>query len=201
MKQKIAYFITGTDTGVGKTLVSIGLCLHFKASYWKPIQTGLPGDTEFVKQFLPKNQIYPNDYELKKPLSPNQASEKEQIKIDLKEISAPQCPFLIVEGIGGVYVPLNDKNHLMDIMKRLAFPLIVVARSGLGTLNHTLLTIEALKRRRLKIAGIILSGSINYENKRDIEKWTSLPVLLEIPPLKKITKKRLITTFKNLKRL
>ena len=201
MKQKKAYFITGTDTGVGKTLVSAGLCLHFKSSYWKPIQTGRPRDTDFIKQFLPKSQIYPSCYELKKPLSPNQAGEKENIQINLKNISAPQSPFLIVEGLGGVYVPLNNKNHLMDLMKHLAFPLIVVARSGLGTLNHTLLTIEALKKRNLKIAGIILSGHKNYKNKRDIEKWTLTPVLLEIPPLKKITKKSLISAFKNLKKL
>ena len=199
MIKKKGFFVTGTDTGVGKTLVSLGLCLHFNASYWKPVQTGQPSDSDFIKQFLPKGEVHPSVYELKEPLSPNQASEKENITIDLKRISIPQSPFLIVEGIGGVYVPLNNKDCLMDIIKLIGLPLIVVARSGLGTLNHSLLTLEALKRRNFKIAGVILSGPQNDKNKRDIERWSNTPVLLEIPPLSKITKEELKEVFLGLK--
>lgn len=195
MKIKKGFFVTGTDTGVGKTLVSLSLCFHFKASYWKPIQTGQPRDNDFIKQFLPDDRIHPSAYALKEPLSPNQAAERENIKIDLKKISVPQSPFLIVEGIGGVYVPLNDKDNVMDFMQLVNLPLIVVARSGLGTLNHSLLTLEALKNRNFKIAGVVLSGPKNDANKRDIEKWSNIPVLLEIPPLSKITKKHLLDLY------
>ena len=197
--KKKGFFVTGTDTGVGKTLASLGLCLHFNASYWKPVQTGQPTDSDFIKQFLPNSKIHPSVYNLKEPLSPNQASEKENITIDLKRISIPQSPFLIVEGIGGVYVPLNHKDSLMDLIKLIGLPLIVVARSGLGTLNHSLLTLEALKQRKFKIAGVILSGPKHDTNKRDIEKWSDTPVLLEIPPLSKITKEKLKEVFLGLK--
>lgn len=199
MKKRKGFLVTGTDTGVGKTLASLGLCLHYKASYWKPIQTGQPSDTDFIRQFLPSSKIHPSSYALKEPLSPNQAGEKENVKIDLKKISIPQSPFLITEGIGGIYVPLNDKDSVMDLMKLINLPVIVVAKSGLGTLNHSLLTLEALKRKHFKIAGMILSGPKNYANKRDIEKWSNIPVLLEIPLLSKITKKNLLNVYKNLK--
>ena len=201
MHTRKGFFVTGTDTGVGKTLVSLGLCLHFKADYWKPIQTGKPSDTSFIKQFLPKDKIYPSVYELQEPLSPNQASEKEKIKIDLKKISIPQSHFLIAEGIGGIHVPLNDKENLMDLMKFLCLPLIVVARSSLGTLNHTLLTLEVLKNRGFQLAGVIISGPTNNKNKRDIEKWGKVPILLEIPLLSKITKQNLLEIYKNFKNI
>ena len=193
------FFVTGTGTGVGKTLISLGLCLYFKASYWKPIQTGQPSDTSFIKQFLPTDRIYPSAYALKEPLSPNQAGEKENIKIDLSRISIPQSPFLIVEGIGGIYVPLNEKETVMDLIQLISLPLIVVAHSGLGTLNHSLLTLSKLKDKNFKIAGVILSGPKNKANKRDIEKWTETPVLLEIPLLSAITAEKLRNIFSDLK--
>ena len=199
MEKRKGFFVTGTDTGVGKTLVSLGLCLHFKASYWKPIQTGKPRDIDFIKKFLPRDQIHPSAYELKEPLSPNQAGKKEGISIDLEKIVLPHSSFLIVEGLGGVHVPLNEDNNLMDLMKQIDFPLILVARSGLGTLNHSFLTIEVLKRRNLKLSGLILSGPRQSENKRDIESKSGLPVLLEIPPLPCVKKEELIKLFSNLK--
>ena len=199
MIKKKGFFVTGTDTEIGKTLASLGLCLHFKASYWKPIQTGQPSDTSFISQFLSADRIHPSVYSLKEPLSPNQAAEKENVTIDLKQISIPQSSFLIVEGIGGIFVPLNEKDNLMDLMKLINLPLIVVARSGLGTLNHTLLTLEVLKKRHFEIAGVILSGPKHQENKRDIEKWGNVPVVLEIPPLSQITKKHLMDLFLDLK--
>lgn len=184
---------------MGKTLASLGLCLHFKADYWKPIQTGRPGDSDFIQRFLPKDRVYKSSYSFKAPLSPNQAGEGENKLIDLKKISIPKSSFLIVEGIGGVYVPLNEKENLMDLMRWIDWPLVVVGRSGLGTLNHSLLTLEALKNRGFKIAGVILSGPKNYKNKRDIEKWSSIPVVLEIPFLPKITKQALKALSDNLK--
>lgn len=199
MVAREGFFVTGTDTGVGKTVVSLGLCLHFQASYWKPIQTGEPSDTDFIKSFLSSRQIYPSTYSLKAPLSPNQAAEKENVNISLNKILIPAAPFLIVEGIGGVYVPLNDEDHLMKLMEFINRPLIVVARSGLGTLNHSLLTLAALKKKALKIAGVILVGPKHELNKRDIEKWSHIPVVLEVPLLPKITKSTLLDLFKQLK--
>ncbi|MCY4321537.1 MAG: dethiobiotin synthase, partial [Bdellovibrionaceae bacterium] len=157
MKQK-KVFITGTDTEIGKTVVSLGLCLLWKASYWKPVQTGEASDTDFIKKFLPENKIYPSSYQFKLPLSPNQASFKENKQIDLKKINPPKKSCLVVEGIGGVYVPLNKKQSVLDLIKLINFPTIVVARSGLGTLNHTLMTLSILKEKKIKVLGVILSG-------------------------------------------
>ena len=193
------FFVTGTDTEVGKTLVSLGLCLHFKASYWKPVQTGQPGDSDFLKKFLPEEKIHPSSYVFQKALSPNQAGEIEGVEIDLKTISLPQSSFLIIEGIGGVYVPLNEKENVMDLIKLIGFPVIVVARSGLGTLNHSLLTLEALKKRNIAIVGVVLSGTKNEANKKDIEQWGQVPVLLEVPLLSEVTKTKLLNICQHLK--
>ena len=198
MKQK-AVFITGTDTEVGKTIVSLGLCLHWKADYWKPIQTGQPTDTDFIKEFLPKHKVHSSSYQFKPAISPNQASFQEKKKIDLKKIRPPKSSCLVVEGIGGVHVPLNNKQTVLDLIQLLNYPVIVTARSGLGTLNHTLLTLTALKQRKIKILGVILSGSPHSNNKKDIEKWSKIPVILELPLLTSITKKTLLNHFKNLK--
>ena len=133
MRDQKGFFIAGTGTGVGKTLVSLGLCLHLKASYWKPIQTGRPGDLDFVRPFLAKDKTHPSVYEFKAPLSPNQASEMEGASsIDLKKIQPPKSPFLIVEGIGGLYVPLNTEETVLDLIRLLNLPVILVAESGLG---------------------------------------------------------------------
>ena len=198
MKEK-KVFITGTDTEVGKTVVSLGLCLHWKADYWKPVQTGQPTDTDFIKKFLPHHKAHPNTYQFKAPLSPNQASFKENKKINLTKIHPPKSSCLVVEGIGGVYVPLNNKQTVLDLIQRINYPVILVARSGLGTLNHTLLTLTALKQRKIKILGVVLSGPPHSDNKKDIEKWGKAPVILELPILKKITKTNLLNHFKKLR--
>ncbi len=195
---KKGFFVTGTGTGVGKTLVSLGLCLHFKADYWKPVQTGQPSDVSFIQKFLPKSQIHRSSESFKAPLSPNQSAEEEGRKIDLKNIIVPKSSFLIVEGIGGVYVPLNKKENLMDLMQKISLPLIVVAHSGIGTLNHSLLTLSVLQKRQLEVAGVILSGPKNKKNKRDIEHYGQVPVILEVPPLPQITKAKLKALFSRL---
>ena len=193
------FFVTGTDTGVGKTLVSLGLCLSSKGDYWKPIQTGTPTDTDYVKQFLPIEKIHKSAFHFKEPLSPNQSAELENQSIDLDQVHCPSSSFLIAEGIGGVSVPLNRTQTVLDLIKKLKFPAIVVARSTLGTLNHTLLTLEVLKKYHIPIEGIILSGSPHPKNKADIESLGGVPVILELDTLKQITKENLIRAFKNLK--
>ena len=183
-------FITGTGTGVGKTLVSIGLCLKLKAGYWKPVQTGEPTDEDYVRSFLPSDKICPGSIRLKAPLSPNQAARLEEKNLRVVDIKWPDSEdFLVVEGIGGVFVPLNKKETLLDLITHLQLPVIVTALSGLGTLNHTLLTLEALRKRQISVLGLILSGPSHPENKRDLEHWGQAPVLLELKPLPLLPKR------------
>lgn len=194
-------FITGTDTDVGKTIVSVGLCLAWSAHYWKPIQAGyfdnistsdkniLPGtDNEIMSRFIPKEHIYPSTYTLKNPLSPNQAAYKEGIKIEIEKINCPDCSFpIVIEGAGGSLVPVNDKEDMTDIMKKMDCPVIIVARSTLGTLNHTLLTLTVLRAKKIPILGVIMVGPPHPDNKKDIEKKGNIPILLELPILKNLS--------------
>ena len=192
------YFVTGTDTGVGKTLVCAGLCLKLGASYWKPFQTGEDKDYNFIKKYLPESQVHASLYDLPLPLSPNQAAEQAGLQIDLENLQKPRCKNLIIEGVGGCLVPLNKKQLLIDFMQVLACPILLVASSELGTLNHTLLSVEALKSRGLNLVGILLSGPLSPKNKRDIEYYTQVPVLLEIPPLPSLEASLLKSCFSKL---
>lgn len=193
-------FVTGTGTGVGKTLISIGLCLKLKAGYWKPVQSGEPGDEEYVRSFLPQEKVHPCAIRLKFPLSPNQAARKEGRPVHLSQIKWPRSKdFLVVEGIGGVLVPFNDSESVLDLIRHLKLPVIVVASSGLGTLNHSLLTLKILKQNRISVLGLVLSGPLHPDNKRDLEVLGRVPVLLELPPLSSITKENLLKAFDSFK--
>ena len=193
------FFVTGTDTGVGKTLVSLGLCLKSNGDYWKPIQTGTPTDTDYIRQFLPQEKIHKSSFQFKEPLSPNQSANLEKKSIDLNQVKYPTSSFLITEGIGGVLVPLNKKQTVLNLIKQSNLPTIVVARSGLGTLNHTLLTLEVLKKHDIPIKGLVLSGLLHPQNKKDLEFWGGVPVILELTHLKEITKSNLMKIFQNIK--
>ncbi len=195
-------FVTGTDTDVGKTVVCAGLCLRFKASYFKPIQCGtVPHtDSEFVARFIPSSRICPSSYVLKAPLSPNQAALREGVCIQKKNISLPLVSgSLVIEGAGGSFVPLNQKGETVaDLIQWLKVPALVVARSTLGTLNHTFLTLSFLRSKKIKVLGLVLLGPSRPENKKDIEKWGRIPVLLELPFIKKLSQKALLSHFKSL---
>ena len=191
--------MTGTGTEVGKTLVSAGLCLHFKADYWKPVQTGSPTDTDFIKHFLPEGKIHKSAFHFKAPLSPNQSAEMENTRCELSRIKTPKSHALVVEGCGGVLVPLNKKHTLLDLMEKLKFPIIVTAKSGLGTLNHTLLTLSVLRQRNLPVLGLILSGPPHPKNKRDLEFFGKVPVLLQLDVLSPLNKETLKSAFKKIK--
>lgn len=199
MKRKQGFFVTGTGTEVGKTLASIGLCLRFQAPYWKPVQSGHPADSDFVKGFLPPGRVRTPAFSFKKAIAPHQAAKEANIRMNTKEINIPPDPFLIVEGAGGVLVPLNETQNMIDLIQHIALPVIVVAQSGLGTLNHSFLTLESLRTKKANIAGVILSGPLHAQNKRDIEQRGKVPILLEIPPLVEITAKNLSCLFKNFK--
>jgi dethiobiotin synthase len=186
-------FVTGTDTGVGKTLVCAALMVTFdSAYYWKPVQTGSEEgtDTEWIRNItgLPAERFIPEAYCLKKPLSPHAAAVLEGVTIDPSSIIPPSVDGrLIVEGAGGVMVPLNDHHFMLDLMKQFGFPVLVVARSTLGTINHTLLTLMALRHAGLEVTGVVMNGPLNESNKKAIEHFGKVPVLAQVEPLEKIT--------------
>ena len=193
-------FITGTDTDIGKTLTSTMICLATKRYYWKPIQTGASQqtDTQTLKQFINKDKVIPESYIFKEPLSPHQAAFNQDVTIDTSSITIPSQysdQELIIEGAGGLLVPINDHFYMIDLIKQISCPVIIVARSTLGTLNHTLLSIEALRIRNIPLLGIVLIGPFNKPNKTALEYYGKTRVLWEIPILTNITSKSLINIY------
>ena len=181
-------FITGTDTNIGKTIVSSWLCTHSGFDYYKPIQTGgdLDRDCLQVHQ-LSGVKIHAESYLLQDPVSPHLAASKEDVEIDLEKIILPKVDNLIIEGAGGVLVPLNDKALMIDLIKWLNIPVIVVARTSLGTINHTLLTLEALRMREIPILGVILKGDHDADNARAIAYYGKVKILASVPHFDDLT--------------
>ena len=162
-------FITGIGTDVGKTVASAIVVEALQADYWKPIQAGDLdfSDTHKVKSLICHTersrsaQFYPNAYALNTPASPHYAAQLDGIVIDLKKITEPKTDnHLVIEGAGGILVPLNDSDCIIDLIQK-DYKVIVVSRHYLGSINHTLLTIEALKNRKISVAGVIFSGDEN----------------------------------------
>ena len=158
-------FITGISTDVGKTITSAIIVEAVEADYWKPIQAGDldNSDSHKVKSYVSnsKSQFFPNSYALNTPASPHLAAEIDGITIDLKQINEPETEnHLVIEGAGGIFVPLNENETIVDLIQT-DYKVIVVSRHYLGSINHTLLTIEAIENRGFKVAGIIFSGSEN----------------------------------------
>ncbi|MDI6050429.1 dethiobiotin synthase [Flavobacterium sp. XS2P24] len=158
-------FITGIGTDVGKTITSAIITEALQADYWKPIQAGdlENSDSHKIKCFLSneKTVIHPNSYALNTPASPHLAAELDGIVIDLKKIIEPKREnHLVVEGAGGVFVPLNSNDCIIDLIQS-DYKVIVVSRHYLGSINHTLLTIEALQNRKIAVVGIVFSGDEN----------------------------------------
>ncbi|MFT8432281.1 dethiobiotin synthase [Acetobacter orientalis] len=181
-------FVTGTDTGVGKTFVSACLVKAWNALYWKPLQSGLAeeeGDTATVAHLAgcAPTDITPPVGAFQAPLSPEAAAQAEgqcinvqQLKLPSKEPMRP----LVVEGAGGLMVPVAEQVMMIDLVVAWGLPVVLVARSGLGTLNHTLLSVEALKQRGVALMGVILNGPRNPGNKQAIEHKGGVRILAEI---------------------
>ncbi len=183
-------FVTGTGTDVGKTLVAAWLALNWGADYWKPVQTGgvETTDSQSLAHLAPRVRVHPSGVVLKAPLSPHEAARRENVRIDLSALPPPLTDRpLVVEGAGGVLVPLNDTALMIDLIERLALPVVVVARTSLGTINHTLLTLEALRRRRLPILGVVLNGQLNPATRDAIAHYGAVKILAEIQPLIAVT--------------
>lgn len=181
-------FVTGTDTGVGKTLASAVLAHAWQADYWKPLQTGLAdeaGDTDTVARLagLPPERTHAPGAALQAPLSPWAAAALEHTAIDMHTLHLPatQAP-LVVEGAGGLLVPINEHDLMLDLIARFGLPVVLVARSTLGTINHTLLSLQALAARRIPVLGVILNGPPSPGNRRAIEHFGQVRVLAEFPP-------------------
>lgn len=158
-------FITGISTDVGKTITSAIVVEALEADYWKPVQAGDldNSDSHKIKSKISnlKSKIFENSYQLNTPASPHLAAEIDGIKIDLKKIQEPKTDnHLVIEGAGGIFVPLNEEDSIIDLIQP-DYKVIVVSRHYLGSINHTLLTIEAIRNRGLEVAGIIFSGSEN----------------------------------------
>lgn len=186
-------FVTGTDTGVGKTLACATLVRAWQSAYWKPLQTGTDDgddDTARVAELaqLPADYLLPPGRQYRYPASPDYAARLENTRVEVAQLPLPQHQRpIVVEGAGGVLVPINDRETMLDLIAALGLPCVVVARSGLGTINHTLLTLEALRRRGQQVAGLILSGPSAPHNRADLERYGQVRVLLEIPPLGRVT--------------
>lgn len=179
------YFVTGIGTGIGKTLVSAILTEALRGDYWKPIQAGNLDDTDsdFVLNNLsnPYSRIHQERYRLNTPASPHQAAELDRVSIDLEDFSLPQTDRpIVVEGAGGLMVPLNEKDLIIDLITHLELPVILVSGIYLGSINHTLLSVEALRIRHIQIAGIVFNGPPNDATESIILKHTGLPVILRI---------------------
>ncbi len=187
-------FIAGTDTDAGKTVVAAALVAALDALYWKPVQSGLeelPGGDSAVVAGLAGHapaDFPPPAYGFRAPLAPDQAAALEGVRIDPGRILLPvRDRFLVVEAAGGLLVPLDDGTLMIDLARRLGLPIVLAARTGLGTINHTLLSLEALGRRGLPVAGVVFSGPDHPANVEAVRRLGGAPILGRIPRLDPLT--------------
>lgn len=194
-------FVTGTDTGIGKTIVAAMLAQGLNASYWKPIQAGLEEetDTEFVQRTtdLSEFQIKPERYRLNTPMSPHASADIDGVSISMSDFELPdyETDHLVVEGAGGLLVPFNDEDMIIDLISFLELPVVIVACSTLGTLNHTFLSLEALRSRSIPILGVVLNGPRHESNYKTIEEYGNINILAEIEELTELNPSSLSRTF------
>lgn len=188
--------VTGTDTGIGKTVFSAGLAGLLDGIYWKPVQSGIEGETdsEIVVRLsgLPAGRILPEAYRLNAPLSPHRAAELDGVEIDAGNLAFPLTKGpLIVEGAGGLMVPVNRQSLYIDVFARWGAPVVLCARTGLGTINHTLLSIEALRSRAIPLLGIAFIGDEMADTQQTIAKMGKVRVLGRLPRVDPLTSETL----------
>ena len=199
-------FVTGTDTGVGKTVVAASVLHRYRAGrllrYWKPIQTGVESDddTADVARLAEcdERELFRYGVRLPRPVSPHLAARLSGCTIDADELLETFCreshdARWIVEGAGGVLVPINDRETMADLMVRLGLPVVVVARTALGTINHTLLTVEALRLRELEVAGVVMVGRQDADACEAIERYGRVAILGQMPTFTSLTVSALAT--------
>ena len=197
------YFVTGIGTGIGKTIVSAILTEKLKADYWKPIQSGdlSQSDSLAIENLISndKTKIYPETYRLNNPLSPHLSAKLDGIEIELNRFKLPETENnLIVEGAGGLMVPLNNKELILDLIKYLNLEVILISQNYLGSINHTLLTINTLKQHNISIKGIIFNGEANSESESYILNYTQINHLGNVPILKNLDKTSVVEAGKSI---
>ena len=192
--------VAGTDTDVGKTVFAAGLTRLLDGLYWKPVQAGLDGETDsaVVRRLsgLSADRILPEIWRLKTPASPHLAAERDGVTIDVQSLSLPsaQRP-LIIESAGGLLVPLTRRELFIDVFARWKAPVVLCARTSLGTLNHTLLSLEALQRREIPILGVALCGDAHPDNERTLREMGGVAMLGRLPRLDPLTPQSLEAAF------
>jgi dethiobiotin synthetase len=199
------YFITGIGTDVGKSIAASIITEALEADYWKPIQAGdlESSDTLKVQQFV-KNETtvyHQESYRLKHPMSPHAAAERDGVEIKLQNIKLPVTQnHLVVEGAGGLLVPLNKKDTILDLITQLDCEVILVSRHYLGSINHTLMSVELLKSRNISIKGILFNGAENKDTEAIVKEMSGLDIIGRIEELKDINKEVINSIAQGLKR-
>ncbi|WP_423148207.1 dethiobiotin synthase [Rubrolithibacter danxiaensis] len=181
-------FITGIDTGIGKTIVSAILTESLEADYWKPVQSGdlEYTDTDKVKELVSntKTRFYPEAYRLTQPFSPHKSADLDGIQINLGNIAIPPTDNqLIIEGAGGLMVPLNNTELMLDLIKKLDAEVVLVSRNYLGSINHTLLSIEVLKRNNIPIKALLFNGNTDTYSESFIINYSPVKSVIHIPEI------------------
>ena len=194
------YIVSGTDTGIGKTTVAAMLLLSLDGLYWKPLQSGTQDGTDRERvqalTHLPADRLLPERYVLSQPLSPHRAAELDGVAIDAKSLAVPAAErTLIIEGAGGLLVPITRQLLQIDLFTDWDMPVILCARTALGTINHTLLSIEALRSRRLRLHGVVFVGDDNPDNIRTIAEISGARVLGRLPRLESLDRAALLDAF------
>jgi len=187
------YFITGIGTEVGKTIASAIVTQALKADYWKPVQAGELDNSDSMKvEALIDNEeskFHPEAYRLHHPMSPHAAAERDGVKIDISSIITPNTNnHLVIEGAGGLLVPLNDKDTILNLIGTLNCEVILVSRHYLGSINHTLMSLEILKQRNIPVKGILFNGKENKDTESIIKKMSGIEVLGRIDELDDLNK-------------
>lgn len=195
-----AIVIAGTDTDVGKTIFAAALVHAIDAAYWKPLQAGLAGETdsETIARLsgAPADRILPEAYRLTTPASPHYAAERDSVQLDISRLNPPPTTRpLVIEAAGGLMVPLTRDTLQIDVIAHWKVPVILVAATRLGTINHSLLSIEALKRRAIPILGIAFSGDENADSERTIAEMGRVTRLGRLPRLEPLAPTALHVAF------
>ncbi|WP_184549721.1 dethiobiotin synthase [Mucilaginibacter sp. FT3.2] len=197
MPAKQPIFITGIGTGIGKTVISAIITQKLKADYWKPVQSGDLDDSDTMKvQKLVSNEttkFHPEAYRLTQPFSPHKSAAIDNVTIDLQHIVPPITDnHLVIEGAGGLMVPLNDNCLMIDLIKQLNPKVILVSQHYLGSINHTLLSLHTLKTYNIEVMGIVFNGPEDIYSKSYILDYTGLPDLGTVPTCKNLDRKFIV---------
>lgn len=192
IKSSKGVFVAGIGTDVGKTVISAILTEHFKFDYWKPLQCGNleKADSDTVRELISNeiSQVHDEVYNLEQPVAPTTAAKLDNITIDPEAFVFPKSERpIVVEGVGGLLVPLTERLLVIDLIRQFEIPIVLVVRHYLGSINHTLLSIEALKSREINLIGLVISGGENKESEEIICKVSNERIVAHVPLLEEMT--------------